>query len=139
MYRFVSSLQAGTVNVEFVAISGFFFTSILYHFQTRKQKENFSNLSNRVYVPLPVADPGFPVGGAPSHGGMPTSDVGTFQQNICENERIGSRWGEGGACWRCPPLESANGYKLWIKIKYWCLHVSQGYGALLMLFVQGRH
>ena len=27
-----------------------------------------------------VADPGFPIGGVPCHWGVPTSDVGAFQQ-----------------------------------------------------------
>ena len=37
----------------------------------------------------PVADPEFPVGGVPTHWGVPTSNMGTFWQNVCENERIG--------------------------------------------------
>ena len=37
------------------------------------------------------ADPGFPVGGR----GHPTWVL--FGENVCENERIGSRWGGGRA------------------------------------------
>ena len=52
-----------------------------------------------------VADPGFPVGGggAPSRwwGRQPLTWV-LFGENICKNERIGSRWGGGGRRW-CPP------------------------------------
>ena len=41
-----------------------------------------------------VADPGFPV------GGTWTSNVGAFQKNVCENERIGSH---RGACTQHAP------------------------------------
>ena len=37
-----------------------------------------------------VADPGFPIGGAPSHwglGGAPTSDVGTFWQKRMQKRK----------------------------------------------------
>ena len=46
-------------------------------------------------VDLSVADPGFPVGGrAPSRlGGCQPPMWVLFGKNICENERIGSRWG----------------------------------------------
>ena len=39
-------------------------------------------------------DPGFPVQGG--GGGTPTSDAGTFCENVCKNKRIGSSCGEGG-------------------------------------------
>ena len=40
-----------------------------------------------------VADPGFPTeGGCRPHWAIPTSDEGTFRQNVCENERFLSQW-----------------------------------------------
>ena len=44
-----------------------------------------------------VADPGFPVGGAPSCGGeVLTSDVGTFWQKRIEKRKNWIPWGGGG-------------------------------------------
>ena len=57
-----------------------------------------------------MADPGFPLGGARPLG-APTSDAGTFGDNVCEDERIEFRWGGGGGGGRTPvasPLGSAN-------------------------------
>ena len=53
---------------------------------------------NNVY---PVADPGF------SFGGHQPPTQALFGENVCENERIGSRWG-GRTHRRRPPLGSAN-------------------------------
>ena len=45
---------------------------------------------------LTVADPGFAVGGRrPAGGANPTRAL--FGGNVCENERIGSRWSGDGA------------------------------------------
>ena len=43
-----------------------------------------------------LADPGFPVGGErkPCGGVLPMSNI-LFAENVCENERIGSRSGGG--------------------------------------------
>ena len=58
-----------------------------------------------VLIWLPVADPGFPVGGgAEPLGGAPTSDVGAFQQKRKNLIML------GGARRRRPP-GSANGYQ----------------------------
>ena len=48
------------------------------------------------FVLFSVADPGFPIGGAPSRweGHRPPMRV-LFSKNVCENKRIGSRGGEG--------------------------------------------
>ena len=43
----------------------------------------------KLYI-LAVADPGFPVG-----GGRRPPTWALFAKNVCENERIGSCWGEG--------------------------------------------
>ena len=54
-----------------------------------------------------VADPGFPIGGAPSCWGrrqLPTQAL--FGENVCKNERIGSCWGAHAG--NTPP-GSANG------------------------------
>ena len=40
-----------------------------------------------------VADPGFPVGGVDPLGGHRTPMWAVFVENVCENERIGSRRG----------------------------------------------
>ena len=60
-------------------------------------------------------DPGFSVGGggAWTHfGGVLASNVGTFSENVCENERIGSC--RGGRAPARPPPRSAYvlGYKI---------------------------
>ena len=54
------------------------------------------------YYDTPVADPGFPRGGAANSpgGGGPTYDFAKFSQKLNEIERI---WTPGGA----PPLRSA--------------------------------
>ena len=56
-----------------------------------------------------VADPGFPIGGAPTHwGGAPTTDAYTFWQKHMRKRKKWILLGEvraGGA----PPLGSANG------------------------------
>ena len=49
-----------------------------------------------------VADPGFPVGGRRPVGGRQPPTRTLFSENICENERNGSRWGGGGR-WQRPP------------------------------------
>ena len=61
------------------------------------------------HVSFPVADPGFPVGGACTHwGGMDLQTWVLFGENVCENERIGS---QGVACARhAPPPRSANAF-----------------------------
>ena len=46
-----------------------------------------------------VADPGFPVGGVDRLGGCGPPTRVLFGENVCKNERIGSRRG-GGACAR---------------------------------------
>ena len=51
-----------------------------------------------------VADPGFPVGGAPTRV--------LFGENVCENERIGSHW--RGRAGRGPQLGSANDIYLYL-------------------------
>ena len=59
-------------------------------------------LQENVWYGVPVADPGFPVGGGvhPLGGcGPPTSAL--FVENVCENERIGSH--RGGMHQACPP------------------------------------
>ena len=44
-----------------------------------------------------MADPGFPVAGSQPHwGGGTMSDAGAFDENVWENERIGSPLGAGG-------------------------------------------
>ena len=58
---------------------------------------------------LPVADPGFPVGGG-GGGGAPTSNAYTFGKDVCENERNGSYWGGGGSHAGGTPPGSANDY-----------------------------
>ena len=40
-----------------------------------------------------MADPGFPRGGGRGPVRAWSSDVGAFGENVCENERIGSRRG----------------------------------------------
>ena len=40
-----------------------------------------------------AADPGFPVGGTPTRWGRRPLTWVLFGRNVCENERIGSRWG----------------------------------------------
>ena len=63
---------------------------------------------------IPVADPGFPVGGVPSHwGGCQPPMWVLFGKNICENERIGSCWGGGAHAGGTPP-GSANKYGRYI-------------------------
>ena len=57
-----------------------------------------------------VADPGFPIGGRGPVRGVWTPDAGAFGENVCENNRIGSRTG-----WHAPampPSKSANDPKL---------------------------
>ena len=50
-----------------------------------------------------VADPGFPIGGAPTCWGVCRPPMRTlFSENVCENERNGSCWGGGGARRRRP-------------------------------------
>ena len=44
-----------------------------------------------------MADPGFPVGGAEPLGRPQPPMWVLFGKNICENERIGSRWGCAGS------------------------------------------
>ena len=53
-----------------------------------------------------VADPGFSMGGVWTHWGRGSAVRALFGENVCENERIGSR---RGACAGTPP-RSANGY-----------------------------
>ena len=49
-------------------------------------------------VVFSVVDLAFPIGeGVDPLGGMWTPDVGTFWQNVCKNERIGSHGGRGHA------------------------------------------
>ena len=44
----------------------------------------------------PGADPGFPIGGCgPTLGGHGPPTWALFGENVCENERIGSRGGGG--------------------------------------------
>ena len=50
-----------------------------------------------------VADPGFPVGGAPTSWGCRPLTHTLFSKNVCENERNGSCWGGGRAA--APPLD----------------------------------
>ena len=51
-----------------------------------------------------MADPGFSVGGAePLGGGHQLLTWVVFGENVCINERIGSRW--GGTRRRRPPLD----------------------------------
>ena len=49
----------------------------------------------QIFQAITAADPGFPVGGAPPHGGecQPPMRV-LLGGNVCENERIGFRWGK---------------------------------------------
>ena len=61
------------------------------------------------FTPLPVAGPGFPIGGrAPIRRGHGPPTWAFFGENVCENERIGSHRG-----WRAPgtPPRSANASK----------------------------
>ena len=52
---------------------------------------------------MPVADPGFPVGGrAPVRGGCGPPTWALFGENVCKNERIGSH---RGACAGHAPLD----------------------------------
>ena len=80
-------------------------------FITFLEKENRHLLQNHLkWQPSAVADPGFPVGGAPSRwwrGRQPLTWV-LFGKNVCENERIGSCW--GGYVLAAPP-RSANGVR----------------------------
>ena len=48
---------------------------------------------------MPVADPGFPIGGRRPVGGRQPPTRTLFDENVCENERNGSCWGArtGGA------------------------------------------
>ena len=74
---------------------------------------------------VPVADPGFPVGGGGGGGHRPvgwvlTSDVDAFRENTCEDERIGSHWG----CAPAAPRGSANGYYTCLAINTSVLHLS---------------
>ena len=58
---------------------------------------------------IPVADPGFPVGGgAEPLGGHQLPMQALFSENICENGRIGSHWGGGGtpAAPLDPPMDT---------------------------------
>ena len=56
-----------------------------------------------------MADPGFPVGGGVHPlGGHGPLMWALFGENVCENERIGSRCG-GGVCPACPPRSANDG------------------------------
>ena len=69
--------------------------------------ENWRNgeLGN-LLLPYAVADSGFPVGAHGPIRGAWTPDMGTLWQNVCKNERIGSRGGGGvhPACPLDPPM-----------------------------------
>ena len=54
---------------------------------------------NKFLIPLPVADPGFPVGerGAEQLGRHQPPTWALFGKNVCKNERLGSCVGGGGA------------------------------------------
>ena len=60
-------------------------------FKTTRLKVVPILLSFSTFTMIAVTDPGFPVGGRQ----LPTQAL--FRENVCENERIGSRWGGGGA------------------------------------------
>ena len=55
----------------------------------------------------------FPLGGHQAIGGAPTSNMGTFWQNMCENERIGSHWG----CMLVAPPPGSTNEGHWMKVK----------------------
>ena len=61
-----------------------------------------------MYLSVPVADPGFPVsgggGGAKPFGGHQPPKRALFGENMCNNEKIGSRW--GGAPLLDPPMST---------------------------------
>ena len=58
---------------------------------------------------IPVADPGFPVGGVNLLGGHQPLTWVLFGENVCEKERIWSCRGVGGRAAGTPP-RSANVY-----------------------------
>ena len=61
------------------------------------------NLIDLLHETMAVADPGFPVGGRQVFGGRRPLTQVLFGENVCENERIGSRW--GGRAPAVPPLD----------------------------------
>ena len=80
----------------------------LYESRFKPKKLKFLE---EVSCSIAVADPGFPVGVAPSRWGGADLRCGHFlTKNVCENERIGSCWG-GMHRWR--PPGSANGIVWW--------------------------
>ena len=56
-----------------------------------------------IQIHMAVADPGFPVGGHQAIGGHQPPMWVPFGKNICENERIGSCFGEGAHAAGSPP------------------------------------
>ena len=52
-----------------------------------------------------VADPGFTVGGTPTCWGCQPPTQVLFGENVCENERIGSRGSVRRACSLDPPVQ----------------------------------
>ena len=74
-----------------------------------------------------VADPDFPLRGAPTRwGGRPLMHT-LFDKNVCENERNGSCWG-GGTCLWCPPrIRQCTNIRQCIKFEcmlMWCNKVN---------------
>ena len=60
------------------------------YFETNpKQTVNVRKGRYTSIIPIQWRIQGFPL------GGVPTFDVGAFRRNVCENERIGSRFGQG--------------------------------------------
>ena len=78
----------------------------------------FERVPQFEYIRFQLRIQDFLLGGTLMHWGVPTSNTATFWQNVCENERIDSRWGGGGGCARTPaaPPESANGF-------YWSFEI----------------
>ena len=72
-------------------------TCLLLFWRVLKFVLNKASLNIWILPMLPGADPGFPIGGAPTLGrGCQPPTQALFGENICKNERIWSCWGGGG-------------------------------------------
>ena len=77
--------------------------------RTRRLSAPYSDCDTQVcrlisHILYTVADPGFPIGGAPTCWGAPTSDAYTFQQKCMRKQKkLILLGGGGGTHWRHPP------------------------------------